>query len=111
MTRGTKRDKSFTAGESANARRVATITTIRVLPIQPSAHKITRPRAIQASIAIGISRLCAHFDATSGATLTRNLLRLLLSKGMNVFLSIYYQRRLCISSIQYRSEVLTAYYL
>src|SRR5437588_10693347 len=90
MIRGMKRDKSFTAGASANARRVATITTSSVLLTQPIAHKITRPRAIQARMAIGISRLCAHFDATSGATLTRILLRLLLSKGMNLFLSICY---------------------
>src|SRR5947209_7543740 len=107
MTRGTKRDKNFTAGASANARRVAMIMTIRVLLIQLSDHKITRPRAIQARMAIGMSRLCAHFDATSGATLTRNLLRLLLSEGMDLFLSIFIQRRFWYSNIRYRSEVLT----
>src|SRR5579875_1291611 len=87
MMRGMKRDRNFTAGASANASSVATVMTSSVLTTQPRAHRTTSPRPIQARIAIGISRLCAHFEATSGATLTRNLLRLLLSKGINGFLS------------------------
>src|SRR5260370_26400049 len=91
-TRGTTRSNNFTPGVRAYARSAAIANMMIDRATCPSAQKISMPSTIHARIAIGISRLRAHLAALSEGLVARNLLKLLLSKGMKHFYLVHKER-------------------
>src|SRR5260370_21797696 len=90
--RGDTRSKNLKAGVRAYARSAAIANMTIDRATCPSAQKISMPSTIHARIAIGISRLRAHLAALSEGVVARNLLKLLLSKGIKHFYLFHKER-------------------